>query len=198
MNNQQHAMTKKRILLTARKAFFTYGFSKVTMDELASDLHMSKKTLYYFFQSKQLLLEAVILDFFQEFQKKVHQIMVHKRVSGSDILKKFMTLVQSQLSQLNVKAFEDIRKSNPRTWQKIMQYREKMINNELRKIIQKGIKEGIIRPDIDLDIIVLVILNTIQSIAVPEVFSQFSYSNKDIIEMIAKIVMGGIINQDTA
>ena len=183
---------RNRILSTARKSFFSFGYSKVTMDELAIELHMSKKTLYQFFKSKDHLLESVIYDFFREFQEKIDQIIKEKNDSGLGVLKQFMSLVQSQISQFNIKAFEDIRKNNPNAWQVISYLREKMIKNQLRELLKQGRKEGTVRKDIDLDIIVLVILNTVQSVATPEVISKFSYSTEEVIEMLAKLVIFGI------
>lgn len=173
---------KKRILITARKYFFTQGYSKATMDELATELHMSKKTFYHFFRSKQLLLESVIYDFFQEFHEKINKIIKNKKNRKISLLKQFMSLPQEQVLQLNIWAFEDIRKNNPEAWQIINNLEEKLINNELRKLLQEGKSEGAVRQDIDLDLIVLMILNTIKSIAIPEVVSQLSYSTEEVID----------------
>ena len=192
MLKDQYNNVRKRILSAARKSFFSFGYSKVTMDELAIELQMSKKTLYQFFKSKDRLLESVIYDFFGEFQEKIDQIIKEKNDSGLGVLKQFMSLVQSQISQFNIKAFEDIRKNNPDAWQVISYLREKMINNQLRELLKQGKKEGTVRKDIDLDIIVLVILNTVQSIAIPEVISKFSYSTEEVVEMLAKLVIYGI------
>jgi len=183
---------KKRILSAAKKSFFSLGYSKVTMDELAIDLNMSKKTLYQFFKSKDLLLESAIYDFFNEFKERIDQIIKYKNNKGLGVLKQFMSLVQSEISQFNIKAFEDIRKNNPNAWKIIQRLREKMINDELRELLKQGKKEGTVRKDIDLDIIVLVILNTVQSIAVPEVISKFSYSTEEVVEMLTKLVICGI------
>lgn len=198
MSDNKDYITKKRILKTARKIFFTIGYSKATMDELSTELRMSKKTLYHFFNSKQILLESVINDFFQEFHDKIDQIVKEKNnhKHGVDMVKQFMSLIQSQTSQINIKAFEDIRKTSPDGWQIITRLREKMINYELRNLLKKGKNEGTVRKDIDLDIIVLVILNAVESIATPEIISQFPYSTKEVIEMIAKIITGGILNQE--
>lgn len=189
---------KKRILKAARKQFFTFGYSRVTMDELAIELQMSKKTLYQFFKSKQLLLESVIYDFFQEYNEKINEIIKEKSKNNNklDTLKHFLSLVQSQVSQFNVHAFEDIRKNNPKAWQMISNLREKIINNELRELLKQGKKEGTVRKDIDLDIIVLIILNTVESVATPEVISQFSYSTEEVLEMIAKIITFGILTPE--
>ncbi|MDD5497850.1 MAG: TetR/AcrR family transcriptional regulator, partial [Atribacterota bacterium] len=183
---------KKRILITARKYFFTQGYSKATMDELATELHMSKKTLYHFFRSKQLLLESVIYDFFQELHEKINKIIKNKKNRKISLLKQFMSSLQEQISQFNSWAFEDIQKNNPEAWQMINNLEEKLINNELRKLLQEGKNEGAIRQDIDLDLMVLMILNTIKSIVIPEVVSQLSYSTEEVIDMLAKIFINGI------
>ncbi|MDD3539180.1 MAG: TetR/AcrR family transcriptional regulator [Atribacterota bacterium] len=188
----QKNKVKKRILITARKYFFTQGYSKATMDELATELHMSKKTLYHFFRSKQLLLESVIYDFFQELHEKINKIIKNKKNRKISILKQFMSSLQEQISQFNSWAFEDIQKNNPEAWQMINNLEEKLINNELRKLLQEGKNEGAIRQDIDLDLMVLMILNTIKSIVIPEVVSQLSYSTEEVIDMLAKIFINGI------
>src|SRR5207237_10222171 len=54
----------QRIITAARRHFFTHGFRSVTMDDLAEELGMSKKTLYVSFPSKSDLLRAVLLDQF--------------------------------------------------------------------------------------------------------------------------------------
>lgn len=188
----QKNKVKKRILITARKYFFTQGYSKATMDELATELHMSKKTLYHFFRSKQLLLESVIYDFFQELHEKINKIIKNKKNRKISLLKQFMSSLQEQISQFNSWAFEDIQKNNPEAWQMINNLEEKLINNELRKLLQEGKNEGAIRQDIDLDLMVLMILNTIKSIVIPEVVSQLSYSTEEVIDMLAKIFINGI------
>ena len=162
------------------------------MDELAAELQMSKKTLYQFFDSKQLLLESVILDFFQDFHTKINKITKNKDNKGMSTLKQIMSLVQAQVSQLNMWAFEDIQKNNPKAWQMINRLEEKLINKELRKLLQEGRREGTIYHDIDLDLLVLMILNNIKSIVTPEVVSQLSYSTEEVIDMLAKIILYGI------
>ncbi len=163
------------------------------MDELAAELHMSKKTLYQFFKSKQLLLESVIYDFFQNFHTKINKIIKNKdNNKGVSLLKQVMSLVQAQVSQCNIWAFEDIQKNNPKAWQIINRLEEKLINGELKKLLQEGRKEGTIHSNIDLDLIVLMILNNIKSIVVPEVVSQLSYSTEEVIDMLARIILYGI------
>ncbi len=198
MDKNEDYSCKKRILAIARKNFFAFGYSKVTMDALAIQLQISKKTIYRFFKSKQSLLESAIYDFFAEFNEKINDIIKEKGKSKNKLntLKLFISLIQSQISQFNIHAFEDIRKNNPKAWQIIIKLREKMINNELRELLKQGKIDGLVREDIDIDILVLVILNAVQYVATPEIISRFSYSTEEVIEMIAKIVILGILTQD--
>lgn len=192
MLTQKNNDIKKRILAVARKYFFTQGYSKATMDELAGKLHMSKKTLYQFFDSKQVLLESVIYDFFRDFHTKINKVIKNKDNKGMNMMKQVMSLVQAQVSQYNIWAFEDIQRNNPKAWQIISRLEEKLINGELRKLLQDGIEKGTIKPNIDLDLVVLLILNNIRSIVVPNVVSKLPYSTEEVIEMLTKIILFGI------
>src|SRR5882724_5109221 len=70
--------TAQRIVARAR--FFAHGFRSVTMDDLAAELGMSKKTLYAEFSSKTALLRAVLLDKFASVEKDLDAVMA--RCSG--------------------------------------------------------------------------------------------------------------------
>src|SRR5919109_5061195 len=65
----------QKIIAAARHHFFTHGFRGVTMDDLAEELGMSKKTLYVFFPSKTDLVRAVLLDKFHSVESDLEQIV---------------------------------------------------------------------------------------------------------------------------
>jgi AcrR family transcriptional regulator len=52
---------KKKIITTAGQIFSRYGFKKTTMDEVAKALKMGKSSIYYYFESKEEIFEAVVL-----------------------------------------------------------------------------------------------------------------------------------------
>jgi len=64
---------KERILKSAEKLFARYGFRKTTMDEIARDARMGKSTLYYYFKSKENVLEAVIQKDSRLYRKKLRE-----------------------------------------------------------------------------------------------------------------------------
>ena len=196
MSKNQQILMRKKVLLSARNLFFSFGYSKVTMDELASELNMSKRTLYQLYNSKNRLLEAVIYDFFQEFQENINKIINNQNKNALASLKQIIFLIQKQTTKFSIHGFEDIRKNNSQAWQLISSLREKMFNSRLREILNRAKKENNLREDIDVEIIILIILNTIQSVVNPEIISQLSYSTEDVIEMLSKFIISGIIKSN--
>src|SRR5579864_8268003 len=65
---------RQRIVDAARAHFFSHGFRSVTMDDLAEELGISKKTLYAHFPGKIEMLEAVLADKFASVQAKLKEV----------------------------------------------------------------------------------------------------------------------------
>jgi TetR/AcrR family transcriptional regulator len=114
------------ILLAARKRFARYGFSKVTMDEIADDVEMGKASLYYYFPAKENLFKAVIQQEQNQFIEAVENILA-KNIPVSKKLIEYVDLrigisqellnlgMLTVLSQIDTKAiykqtFEELHK----------------------------------------------------------------------------------------
>lgn len=72
---------KDLILKVAKERFARYGFKKTTMDEIAADLRMGKPTLYYYYQTKEQIYEAVLKFEIEEFNKNLKEILEDKNLS---------------------------------------------------------------------------------------------------------------------
>jgi TetR/AcrR family transcriptional repressor of mexJK operon len=79
----------EQIIEAARKRFAIYGFSKVTMDEIALDMEMGKASLYYYFPTKESLFEEVIKKEQDEFIKEI-ECLLNKNISSSEKLKHYV------------------------------------------------------------------------------------------------------------
>lgn len=80
---------EKSIIEAARKRFAHYGFSKVTMEEIATDVEMGKASLYYYFTTKERLFQAVIAVEQQEFVREVEAIL-QKNILAAQKLHKYV------------------------------------------------------------------------------------------------------------
>src|SRR6476659_11131852 len=72
--SRKNSSIRQRIVEAARAHFFSHGFRRVTMDDLADELGVSKKTLYAHFPSKIALLEAVLADKFASVEARLKEV----------------------------------------------------------------------------------------------------------------------------
>lgn len=96
--NESHISEKRtQILDAAQKRFAHYGLSKVTMDEIAGDLHMSKAALYYYFKTKEDVFREVIAREQNVFINLAEQIIQNNTNSST----KFRSYCCQRLQYIN-------------------------------------------------------------------------------------------------
>lgn len=85
MHHDQPQAKESLILEAARKRFAYYGFSKVTMDEIASDVGLAKPSLYYYFPTKESLFRAVIRHEQEKFTRDIETMLKHASSAGEKL-----------------------------------------------------------------------------------------------------------------
>src|SRR3990172_10009410 len=166
---------KSKILEFSYDKFFKEGFYKTSMDSIASDLQMSKKTIYKHFSTKEDLVEEVVSKFTSGVGDKIESIINDEKDSLSKALRLFeiMGTVALKLSDNWVK---DIQTHMPELWEKIDDFRTKRANVVLGSIIRQGQKEGMII-DKPSELIIHLFVNSIRSIVNPNFlyYQKFNY-----------------------
>jgi TetR/AcrR family transcriptional repressor of mexJK operon len=102
------------ILLAARKRFAYYGFSKVTMDEIAGDVGLAKPSLYYYYPTKEHLFRAVIAGEHAQFVRDLDEILSKEspasnklRAYAGERFRLFRELVN--LNSLSFRSWSEVR-----------------------------------------------------------------------------------------
>src|SRR5512138_3809578 len=90
----------KRIVTAARHHYFAHGFRRVTMDDLAKELGISKKTLYASFPSKAALLEAVLMDKFRTVESDLNDITSGCSSDVLAALHQFLACIQRHTEEI--------------------------------------------------------------------------------------------------
>src|SRR5215470_12735704 len=103
----------RRIVSAARRYFFSHGFRSVTMDDLAAELGMSKKTLYASFASKTELLRATLLDKFRNIEADLDHIMSAGSGDVLGSLHQLLACVQRHAEEIQAPFVRDIRREAP-------------------------------------------------------------------------------------
>lgn len=150
---------RERILQKAHDLFNKYGIRSVTMDEIATQIGMSKKTIYQSFANKDELVDAVIQDHISR-----NQVRCFKDSAAAEnaIHHIFLTMdmVQEMLGDVNPTIFNDLQKFHPETFAKLNSFKDLFLYNEVSTNIKRGVKEGFYREDMNIDVITRIRLQT--------------------------------------
>jgi AcrR family transcriptional regulator len=192
-HNSNDLELKNRILTAARDEFYIYGFSKVTVDEIANKLGMSKKTLYKFFPSKDELVREVVRMVIKEMEACRCNVMAHDDIDFVEKLKQLMKYVGIQYSKMSRHLIEDLEKNAPSIWKEIADYRTEHIQKNFSALLKEGAAHGVFRIDVDDDLILLIYSNVIRNIINPEILTQLPYSAAQVFDAAIKILFEGML-----
>lgn len=151
------------ILQKAEQLFFKFGIKSISMDDLSKEMRISKKTLYSFVANKEELVFLVIKNHLHEEKNKVDETV--KQASNS--IEEFVMILMynySQINEMNASTLYDIQKYYPQSWDQFTEYKEKYIQVYILQNLQKGIKEGLYRSELNPEIIALIYVNSIDTI----------------------------------
>jgi AcrR family transcriptional regulator len=190
-NPGAEASTKQRIVVGARHHFFTHGFRGVTMDDLAGELGMSKKTLYSHFSSKAVLLEAVIAHKFSEVERELNQVTSGKSSDFTHALQRLLELLKKQLEEIQPAFIRDIRREAPALFARIESLRREHIQRHFGKLFEEGRQQGLVRSDIPLNLIIEALLGAVNAVMNPRKIEELGISPKSAFMSIIKVVLEG-------
>ena len=161
---------KNRILKFAESKFSREGFYHTTMDELAKELKISKKTIYKHFSSKHELLETVIENITTNISKRVKEIALSD-LNSAEKLYMLSEFISSRMNAISEKWLKDLQIYKPEMWEDIEKFRRKTIMKNLDLIVNQGKKEALIikQPNA---IILAIILGSVQTVIQPEFMQQ--------------------------
>lgn len=144
--------TKVRIREKAKELFLRYGIRSVSMDDIANQLGMSKKTIYQYYTDKNELVDAVVEDEVLDMQNDCMKCGENAKDAIEEI---FLTVDQlmEQLSSMNPMVLYDMEKFHIRAFQRFMEHKNKFLLQVIRKNLEWGIKDGLYRPDVDVDVL---------------------------------------------
>ena len=180
----------------ATELFLRRGFSRVTTDELAEAVGVSKKTIYLHFRSKEQLLRQAMERKMDRIRAQIQEISERPNISSVEKLKAMLGLVGVQFASLSSEPLQDISRKAPQIWRTIEESRSRIFHDNVGAVIQAGIREGAIRKDIDPKLIIDILLMIVQHILNPEKLFVLSASAKEVFETVVKITYQGLLSEN--
>jgi TetR/AcrR family transcriptional regulator len=134
---------QEKILNAAEKRMIEFGFRKVTMDEIAQDLHMSKNTIYKEFVGKEEIAKGLV----KRLQQQLNAGLDNIEKTQKDPLRIFsdsVLLLRRQLGPWFEHFFREIPAELPGLWEEFLHYRNGKIL-DIRSLVERGSRDGIFR-----------------------------------------------------
>jgi TetR/AcrR family transcriptional regulator, transcriptional repressor of aconitase len=182
------------ILEHARNEFLARGFSKVTVDEIASQLGISKKTLYKSYPSKEELLRASLHSMMRSAGWELERIVSSEKPLVEK-LSSAMIMMGTYISKVPKESIVDLQRFAPTIWKELDKFRSEHIVSRLVAMIAKAKSENLLRPEVHEEVVVEILVNSIQGIVNPGVLATHSFSAEQAIRSIVTVIFQGALTE---
>ena len=187
---------RQRIVGAARNHFFARGLRAVTMDELAEELGMSKKTLYANFPSKSELVRAVLVEKFRAADADFEKISSVASADFPRALHALLAAVQKHTEEIQPPFLRDIRREAPEVFELVEERRRKTIRRHFGRLLAAGRKAGLIRKDIPARLVMEILLGAVRSVANPARLIDLGLTPKACIAAIITVILEGVLARE--
>ncbi len=186
---------KEEILKKATDMFLTLGFKSVTMDDIAAEMGISKKTIYQHYANKPDLVEASTLALFEKISTGIDCICELNK----DAIEELFEIKGFMMRQLNNEAaspFHQLQKYFPSVAVCLRKKQFDKMQDCVRLNLEKGISSGLYRADLDADFIARIYFVGVTGIKDPEVFPQTLFPVRDVTEKYIEYHLRAIVSPD--
>jgi TetR/AcrR family transcriptional regulator, cholesterol catabolism regulator len=182
---------KERIQQKANDLFCRYGVKSITMDEIAAQLGVSKKTIYQYYADKNELVDAVAKDLIGFSQSCCEK---YKTEAGDAVHEIFeiMEFVQQMFGNMNPVMLFDLERFHPATYKAFLEYKNNYLLRMIKENLDKGIKEGYYRPEINIDVMARLRLEGMMAAFNTEIFPPAKYNLGELQQQIVEHFLFGI------
>jgi AcrR family transcriptional regulator len=150
---------ENRILFKARDLMTRHGVKHVTMDDIATQLGISKKTIYQFYKDKDALVMAVV-----NFELEEQALKCQRTQDNADnaVHEMFMILedIQQMFKSMNPTTMNELAKYYPEAFLRIQTHKDVFMHKIIKTNMIKGIEQGLYRKEIDTEILAIYRLET--------------------------------------
>ena len=141
---------KEKIIKKATDMFLKLGFKSVTMDDIAGEMCISKKTIYKYFCNKEVLIEEGTTAIHNEVYKIIDEI-VAKDYNAIEENFEIRKMFKEMFKSVNDSPIYQLKKHYPEIYSKMMTNKLDDCNVMLRQNIEKGISQGLYRENLDVE-----------------------------------------------
>lgn len=184
----------KPLLGRIRDLLFLYGTKSITLDDIASRMGISKKTIYSCCPDKKNLVDRIVVDYLSSHRADAERVRAESRHAIDEVLQ-MARLARSRMEQVSPAFLFDLNKYYPDIWARFEQYRTQEIFGQVVDVIKRGQQEGLFRTDLDTEIVAAMHLQHIRLLTEPGQQPRPERPVGDMIRHIISIFLQGIVTR---
>lgn len=192
------SVVARQVIAAARRQFFVHGFKRVSMDDLAADLRMSKKTLYACFPSKSSLVEAVLKSKFSEIEADLGRLASEESSGMEEAIHRFLQRVQRHTAEIHPSFVRDLGREAPDLFRIVEHRRRRLIRRHVASLFSRGRKAGLIRKDIPVTLLIEILLGAVEAIMTPSKVTELGLTLEKGYSTIIRVILEGALVRRSA
>ena len=172
-----------------------YGIRSVTMDDVARQSSVSKKTIYQYFQNKDALVLAVAVAHFESEKEEFLGLekeavdAVHELILVSQCLRK-------HVFKMNPSLLFDMKKYHGSSWDAYLDFKHQTIRGHIVRNIERGKNEGLFRSELDAEIISIIRVEQVQTVFNPSIFPPSKFDFRTVQLQIMDHFVNGLLTDE--
>ena len=143
---------RDRILVESGILFGKYGIRSMTMDSLAEEMGISKRTIYERFKDKDTLLLEVIKYYKDQTSEEAHRL-IEQSDNAIEALFRIIKMTVNQMQRMSPAFFHDFKKYHQKVFKHFSQPGEIRDYSMTRKLLETGVQQKVFRDDINIEIV---------------------------------------------
>lgn len=184
-------MALKDDILDATIRVFNIKGMKFTMDDIARELSMSKKTIYTVFSDKQELIYEMVDYCFDSIKESEDKVFRNPGLTTVEKIKGIMSVLPEGYKEIDFAKLYILKDKYPRIYSRV----EERLENGWEKtifLIEQGMKEGVIC-NVDINLVKVMFEATIEQFFKRDVLSKMQLTYSQALEQVVDIICTGIV-----
>lgn len=181
----------QQLLNRIRDLFFRYGIKSMTMDDIANQLGMSKKTIYTHFPDKKTMLKAMMQDFLECHYAEVLETQ-QQADNAIDEMFRIAGLGMQRMDKITPGFLFDLRKYHGDIWEQFEHFRATGMYMGIITNLKRGMDEGLFRADIDIEVVARMHMQHLNLIVDPGLFADVNRPLRSLMHTIMLTFLRGI------
>ena len=172
---------KEKIIEKAKSLFLQMGFKSITMDDIAEEMGISKKTIYGNWASKIALIKDVIDSIFYDIKEKIEVIQATSENPIIELYQVKKEVFQYMVNEEDSPQFQ-LQKYYPEIYSNLKEKEFTLMGNQLKESLKRGVQMRLFRKRIDIDFVSRIYFNGLRGIRDIELFPPAKHTMNNLID----------------